>query len=114
MVGDERSGVGAGGDRYQNGRVHLDETASVQETADTADDAATPNEGVGDFRVGDKVEVALTVASFDVPEAVPFFGQGAHPLGENGQGVRFDGRLAGAGPHHVAADAEEISKVEVL
>ena len=114
MVGDERSGVGAGRDRHQYRRIHLDEAAAIQETADATDDAAAPHEGVGDLGVCDEVEVALAVTGFDIPQPVPFFGQGPHALGENGQAMGLNGRLAGAGAHHVAVDTEKIPEVKVL
>ena len=113
VVGDERAGVGAGGDWHQNGGVDFDEAAGVKETADATDDAAAPDESVGDFGVGDEVKVALAVADFHIAQAVPLFGQRAHSLGEDGQGSGFNGRLAGAGTHHRAGDAEEVAEVKV-
>ena len=114
VVRDERTGVGAGGDRHENRSVHLHESAPVQEPADAADDPAALHEGVGDLRVGDEVQVALAVTSFDIPQSVPLLGQGPHTLGQDGQGVGLNSGLPGAGSHHVAVHPEEIAQVEVL
>ena len=114
VMGDEGAGVGAGGNRHQDGGVHLDEAPAVKEPTNAADDAAALHKGFGDFRVSDKVQITLAVAGFHVAEAVPFFGQGTHPLGQNGQRVGLDGGLAGAGTHHVAGYAQEVAQVQVL
>ena len=74
VVGDKGSRVGAGRYGHQDRGIHLNEPATIQKPADPADDAAALNKGVGDFRVGDKIQVALAIARFHVAEAVPLFG----------------------------------------
>ena len=113
VVGYKGAGVGAGGDWHQDGRVHFHKAAPVKKTADAADDAAALHESVGHFRVGNQVQVALAIAGFHIAQAVPLFGQRAHPFGEDGQRLRLNGGLPGARPHHPTADAQKIAQVQV-
>src|SRR5690606_7251214 len=56
-------------DVTEDGRLHLDVIARVEEGADALDDAAARLEDAPDLRVHDEVDVALPVALLDVREA---------------------------------------------
>ena len=100
--------------RHQDGRVHLNEPPAVEEPANAADDATPLHESFRNLRVGDQVQVSLTVAGFHVPKPVPFLRKRPHPLGQHGQRLRFNRRLSRPRAHHVAGYAQEIPEIQVL
>jgi hypothetical protein len=61
--------------------------------------------------VGHEVAIALTVALFNVREAVPFLGWRRQRLGQHGEGASFDCDLAAPGAKKRAAGADDVSQV---
>jgi hypothetical protein len=82
VVGDERLGVGAAGDRVQHRRLHLEEAVLDHEAADGATALLRAHEARARGFVGDQVDVALAVLLFLVGHAVELVGQRAQALGE--------------------------------
>ena len=93
---------------------HFDEPLAVHEPLDGPDEPGALEEDLLDPGVDDQVHVALPVPGLDVPQAVPFFGQGAEGLGKELQGIRHDGYLAGPGPEDGALDPQEIAYFDQL
>ena len=114
VMSHERTGVGSGGYGHQDGRIDFKKPAFVEKSANAGDHPAALDESVGDLGVGDEVEVPLAVAYFHISEAVPFLRKRSHSLGKHRDRMGLDSGLAGAGPHHIAANTEEIANVQVL
>ncbi len=113
VVGDEGAGRRAAGDGLHHRRLHLQEAPRVQELADLLHEAAPQPEDRPGFLVHDQIEIALAVAPLDVLEAVPFLGERAQGLRQEGKGLHRDRELAGPRPEQLARDADEIAGVQV-
>ena len=111
VVGDEGAGVGADLDGLQNGSVHFQKSAGVEELAQRLQNLAALDEGILDLRVDDGVHVALTVADILILQAVPLFRKHPQGLGQQRQLVSMNGDLAGFGTEDYALHADDIADV---
>ena len=116
VVGLEGAGRGAAGllRLVQRRGLHLQVAALVEEAPDGGDDAGPLLEGLLHPGGGHQVEVALAVALLDVGQAVPLLGQGPDGLGEDGEGGRLHGELAGLGAGGRAPGGDHVAHVEEL
>ena len=69
----------------------------------------TPHVGIGD-----QVEVALTVARFDVLQTVPFLGHRQNCFGQKLQLLRTHRQLAGSRAEHRTLNADNVARVQLL
>ena len=113
VLGDERRGRRAAGNRLHHRRFHFHITAVVEKAPDFADNRAALQEHVLHAGIGNQIEVTLTVADFRVFQPVPFAGRRAQCLGQNGEAGELDGDFAGLGDEQRALGADEIAQVEV-
>ena len=64
------------------------------------------------FEIGKEVDVTLAIAQFHVGEAVEFFRQREHGLGEEGESLNVDCELSSPGAEEIAGDADVVAEVE--
>ena len=102
----------AAGDLLHHGRFDFEIAARVEELAHGLEHFGPLDEDFAGVEVGEEIDVALAIAEFDVGEAVIFFRQGEHGLGEKGEPLDMDGELAGAGAEEIAGDADVVAEVE--
>ena len=114
MMGHERFGLGAAGDRLHHGGLHLHEATVAQEFTDQADDFHPFAEDVPAFRGDDQVNIALAIAGLDIGQAVPFLGQGTQGFGDHDQLVGHDRELIGLGLEQLAFNADNIADIPFL
>src|SRR5439155_5228584 len=99
-------------ERWQDRRLDLQEAALVQPASDGRHDACTPDEQVADLGVGDQIELAATVAGFDVLQAVVLVGWRSQALGEERPAVHADRELAAPAREDDALGADDVTEVE--
>src|SRR5690606_26499996 len=73
VMSNERLRQRARGLGLQNGGFDFDETVILQFSTDGTDDAAAYIKATTGILVHDEVEIALTVAGFQIAESMPFF-----------------------------------------
>ena len=114
VVGDEGPGERAAGDALQDGRLDFEEAAGVEEAAERADHLwIARRRSLDTSSLADQIEVALTVADFDVAQAVPFLGEGAERLGEESQFGNLYRHLPGTGANQRSGRAHQVAQIEV-
>ncbi len=113
VMGDERTRQRAAGNPLEHGRLDLEEAARIEEAAQGAHHFRAHDEYLLNLFVGDEVEVALTIADLDIPQAVPLLGQGAEGLGEEGEVGHFHRHLARAGADQGSCRADQVAQIEV-
>src|ERR1700761_3591517 len=114
MVRRKRTRRRAAGDRLHHRRFYFEIVAIVEELANGLEDLGALDEDFASVEVGEEIDVALAVAELDVGEAVVLLGQREHGLGEKGQRLDMDGKLAGAGAEEISANADVVAHVEEL
>ena len=114
VVGDERLGVGAAGDRMQHGRFDFHEAVVDHELPDRRQRLAARGEARARFSVGDQVDVALAVLLLLVGHAVELVGQRTQALGQQTQAGHAHRQLAGLGLEQRAFGAEDVAQIKVL
>ena len=102
--------------RVEDGRLHLDELALVEEAAHPGDELRPAAEGLAHFGIGGEIDVALAVAGLDVAQTVPLLRQRPQRLGDELETAfaRLDGQLPGTGPHGAALHPGDVAEVEQL
>jgi hypothetical protein len=114
VVGHERPGVGAAGDRMEHRRLDLDEAVLDHEAADRRERLAARDEARARRLVGDEVDVALAVLLLGVGEAVELVGQWPEALRQQPQPRDLDRQLAGPGLEQRPLGADDVAEVELL
>ena len=95
-------------------RLHLDEVALVEETAQVAHDPGALAEHLGDLWIGHQIHVALAVADLHVLQAVPLFGQGTSGLGEKVKAIGDHAVFASLGLGEQAGRSFDPNEVAAL
>ncbi len=98
----------------EDGRVHLQEAASVQECAQLPQDIAALDEGVLHVGIDDQVQIALAIAGVGVLQAVELLRQRVQRLGQQGDLLGVHAHLAGLGGEHEALHADDVADVVAL
>src|SRR6266545_937969 len=101
MVRDERTRGGAAGNRLHHRRLDFEKVALFEKSPDKANDARAILKNFPHVRINHEIEITLTVARFDVGEAVPLLRQRAQAFGEQAQAVGVKGQLLGSGSKQV-------------
>jgi len=112
-AGDERLGEPAAVAWLQDRRLNLDEALAVEVGTDCGDHAGSQERVAARLLVHQQVEVALPVAGLGVGDAVERIGERAADLGEQGQLVDGQRRLAAPCLRRRAFCADQIAEVEV-
>ena len=119
VVGDERTGRSAAGNRLQDRSLDLDVAFRVEELAHRGHDLGAAHERVLHLRVDDQVEIPLAVAHLRVGEGVERLavlllddGQRADRLRQHGEPAAVYRQLAGVGEEREALDAHEVADVQ--
>ena len=124
VVRDEGPRRRAAVERLQDGRLHFQETALVQEAAQAPHHRRPRAEDLAHLRVDRQVGVALAearlgVAQRGVAHDLPVLhlvlggGQGRDRLCQHAESAHPQRRLAGAGAEHLPGCLDEISQVEL-
>ena len=92
----------------------FDETFSVHEPLNGPDEPRALEEDLLDARIDDQVDIALPVPCLDIPQAVPFFRQGAQGLGQQLHLVHHDGGLTGSGGEDCALYTQIVPYLDQL
>ena len=112
VVGDERPGRRAGGQRLQHRRLHFEEPVVVEVGPERPDGRRPPLEDPAGRGVRGQVEVALAVAEVPVGEPVPLLRERQQRLRQQGQRVRANGELPGPRPEDRALHPDPVAEVE--
>ncbi len=97
MVSLERlSGCSTGNCLHHRG-LDLNKTALMKKLANFARQSAALEKDLSRFRICDQVEIALTIANFDVSHAVPFVGQWTKRFRQHLKSTHSDRRFTGLG-----------------
>ena len=112
VVGDERLGRGAAGDRVQHRRLDLEIALGDEAPAQRGNDLAAPAQGQAALLAHDQIEIALAIARLDVGEAMMLLGQRQQRLRENLDLAAVDGELAARRAAHDARRADDIADIE--
>jgi len=114
VVGGEGPRGGAAVDRLEDGRLHLDEAALVEDAAHGGDQARAGAEGLAALAVDDQVEIALAVALLDIAQPGPLLGGRVDRLGQDADRSDKDRALALLGQAQHALHLDDIEAVEVV
>ena len=114
VVGGEGPRRRAAGDLLHHRRFDFEIAATVKELAQGLESLSALDEDFAGVEIGEEVHVTLAVAQLDVGQAVKFFRQGEHGLGQEGERLDVDGQLIGPRAEEVAGDADVVAHVEEL
>ena len=89
-------------------------TALVQKAPDELDHCGANAEHAARVIVHDEVEIALTIARFEIRQAMPLVRQRPQSLGQEAQLVDHDRQLALLGAEHHALGANDVTQVPFL
>src|SRR4030081_493469 len=114
MVSLERlSGCSTGNCLHHRG-LDLDKAALMKKLANFASHSAALEKDLSRFRICDQVEIALTIANFDVGHAVPFVGQWTKRFRQHLKSSHSDRRFTGLSDKTFSFHSQEVSQVEQL
>src|SRR5208283_569989 len=97
VMSNEGPGHGAARQRLHHGRLDFQITFGLEKIADGSHQLAASLKNRARFLVHHQVQVTLAVADFHIGEAVPFFRQRQHRLGEKLQALRVDAEFTRPG-----------------
>ena len=67
-----------------------------------------------DFGIGDQIDIALSVAGFDVGQPMPLFRKRTERLAQKCQLANFDGEFIGFCPEEIAGHADPVAQIELF
>ena len=111
VVGDERLGRGAAGDRMHHRCFDFHEAVTDHVIADRRDDGRTGAEGKARFLVHDQVDVTLAILHFLIGQAVEFVRQRAQRFGQQADFGSLHREFARLGLHQGAGDGNDVAQV---
>ena len=114
VVGDERPGGGASGNRLHHRRLDFQEIPLLKKTADQPDDLGSFFKEVSDFAIDHEIHVALPVTNLDIRQPVPFLRQRSQALAQKPQTLSFQSQFFGFGAEKVAPHPYDIPEVQGL
>ena len=114
VVGRERLGQRAAGDRLQDGRLDLGVSATVQLLTDRAQHGGARRDVPPRRRVGDQVQVAPSLLEIGVLQPVPLLGQRTQRLRQQGERVHLERELPATRAHDVARGADDVAQVDLV
>ena len=85
MVCDERLGRGASGNGMHHGGLDLKKPTFDQKRSDAGNDTAPGRKDLVDLRIGDQIDIALSIPGFDIRQAMPLLRKRAEGLAEKRQ-----------------------------
>ena len=96
----------------KHGGFNLHKAASFKELADFADDFAAEFESFHHFRIGDHIQITLTVTLFNVGQSVEFFGQRTQGFGKQRHTGNADGQFPHLGIEELSFDTDDITDIQ--
>ena len=113
-MSNERFGIGAAHNRVKHRRFNLKKTVVLKIMADSRSNPAAFFKNFTAVVIHDKIDITLTIACFNVGQAVKLFGKRLQRLGNDvklfGGNRQFSARCAA----DIAADADDIADVQIF
>ncbi len=113
VVGDERAGRGAAGDRLHHRRFDFEKVVFDHELPDQGDNATALAKCLANLRVDDQVEIALPIAGFHIGQTVPFLREKLHRFGQQAQFFGPQREFSGFGAKRRAAHPDDVADIQL-
>jgi len=98
----------------KQGCFYLKESPSVEVAPDFFDKKSSLSEDLSNVWISDEIKVTLSVAHFNILEAVPFFWEGSQGFAEESEFFCSDSEFSSLSFEDITLNADDVSEVEVL
>src|SRR5262249_15330331 len=114
VMRNERTRDCSAGDRLHHRRLDFNESVQVEGPPERLDHLRALQKDLAHVGVHEEVDVALTVAQFDVGKPVPFLRQRQKVLAQEVDLLDVNAELPGARAKEISSDADVVAEVEQL
>ena len=114
VVSVERTGCRSAGIVYQHRRFDLHEAPVIQEGANLVEDPGALDKGLAHVVVHDQIHIPLAIAKIGIAQPVEFLRKRQEGFAQQSELARVDRDLAHFRFEHEAADAHDVSDVQLF